>query len=438
MKAWAFAKLTDAHGDCPYFESCLPLEEAVYSPKYDTQKSIYEDLFKELKEAAAQLDENKDGFGSNDLIYGGDALKWKKLANSLRLRLALRVRYVDPAMATSQMSDLNESNLITSAEDNAYIMTADDYEENTNPNYRAPYSGLATQHVNMTKRTPCKTIIDIWQDNYDPRLKVFADTAPAAWPGTPGHEDIEHFGYRGPPILGLVPMEQKYPWHNQSISEFSLLMYAPVWPMSVLNSQEVYFALAEAALFGIKGSPADAQGFYEKGVTAALNWAVDWYDITSPQLTHCFSLWRPDSTADFVAEYADFHKITQEEVDAFVDSATVMTLAGTDEEKLEMIMEQKIAGFYPVQTWEAFCDWRRTGYPRVQVGDDDDQLRGVSPRRYIWPSSEQALNADSYNEALARIGGKDEMLVKVWWDANPLAPHEHPDPVLEMDQPWVQ
>ena len=56
----------------------------------------------------------------------------------------------------------------------------------------------------------------------------------------------------------------------------------------------------------------------------------------------------------------------------------------------------------------------------------------------MWPDSEQVLNEQSYTEALARIGGSDKMLVKVWWDANPLAPHEHPDPVPEQDAPYIQ
>ena len=88
LKVWAVANLTDTYGDVPYSESCLPQEQAVYQPKYDTQQSIYTDLFKELKEAAAQLDESiRKVMVSADLIYGGDVAKWKKLANSLRLRL---------------------------------------------------------------------------------------------------------------------------------------------------------------------------------------------------------------------------------------------------------------------------------------------------------------------------------------------------------------
>ena len=290
MKVWVFARLTDAYGDCPYFESNLPQEDAIYSPGYDTQKSIYEDMFKELKEAVAQLDDSKESFGGADLMYGGDVAKWEKLANSIRLRLALRVRYVDAGMASANMSDLNESNLITDPADNAFIMTAYDVVDNTNPNFRSQYSGLYTQGSSLTKRMPAKTIVDIWQDNSDPRLKVYADTAEAEWPGTPGYEEYDFFGYRGHTLLGFVPVEQKYPWGGGSTSRWSLLMYAPVWPMTVISSQEVYYALAEAALFGVKGSPADAQGFYEKGVTAALNWSLNWFDQTSGQLTDMFAL----------------------------------------------------------------------------------------------------------------------------------------------------
>jgi hypothetical protein len=335
------------------------------------------------------------------------------------------------------MSDLNESNLITSAEDNAFINTANDFIENTNPNYNAQYSGLNAVGSDLTKRYVTKTMVDIWQNNFDPRLKLFADTAEASWPQTPGYEDVDYFGYRGRPLLDQFVVQHKYPWGAESCSRWSLHYYAPVWPMPILSSQEVYFALAEAALFGIKGSAAEAQGFYEKGVKAALDWAVAWNDLIEPQLMDMFALYRPDWTAEQVAEYAAFHRVTQEEVDAFADTAAVMTLTGTVEEQHEMIMNQKIAGLYPTQEYEGWFEWRRTGYPRVLIGGDGDDLRGVPPRRFMWPDSEQTLNADSYNEAKARIGGTDGMLIKVWWDANPNAPHEHPGEVPWMDQPWI-
>ena len=440
MKVLAFARLTDRFGDVPYFESCLPQEQVVYSPQYDTQESIYIDLFKELREAAAQLDENQEAYGSNDILYGGDVAKWRKFANSIRLRLALRVRYVDQALATQEMSDLNESNLITSQEDNAFILTSLDLIENASRNYYDPdasWSGLYNTASELTKRHIGKTVLDIWQDNFDPRLKLYCDTAAASWPTTPGYDTIDYFGYRGHAVLGYVPVQEKYPYGSESASRVSLHYYAPIWPSVELTAHEVYFALAEAALFGIKGTAAEAQGLYDKGVKAALDWSVYWNDLIETQLPDMFGLYRPDSSAEFVAEYAEFHRVTQEEVDAFVDTATVMTLTGTDEEMLEMIMNQKIVGFFPTQTVEAYAEWRRTGYPRVLVGNDDDALHGVSPRRYLYPDSEQQLNAENLQIALGRMGGTDNMLSKMWWDTNPLAPHEHPDEVPWMEQPWV-
>ncbi|MBK7713725.1 MAG: SusD/RagB family nutrient-binding outer membrane lipoprotein [Bacteroidales bacterium] len=121
LKVWAVSKLTDTYGDVPYSESCLPKEQAILQPMYDTQQSIYADLFKELKEAAAQLDEAKVSYGSADLVYGGDPAKWRKLANSLRLRLALRVINVDKALATAQLSDLSEDDLLSTLGDDAFV-----------------------------------------------------------------------------------------------------------------------------------------------------------------------------------------------------------------------------------------------------------------------------------------------------------------------------
>ena len=126
-------------GMFPIPSLAYPRNMAIYQPKYDTQESIYKDLFKELKEAAAQLDEGKESYGSADLIYGGDVAKWRKLANSLRLRLALRVRYVDANLAREQLSDLTEADLMTALEDDAYIQNNTDYPDHLNPRYYPHY-----------------------------------------------------------------------------------------------------------------------------------------------------------------------------------------------------------------------------------------------------------------------------------------------------------
>ena len=79
LKVWVFSQTTDIYGDIPYFEANKVPDEAITSPKYDTQQSIYEDFFKELKEAAAELDAGKESYGSADFYYGGDVANGKNL-----------------------------------------------------------------------------------------------------------------------------------------------------------------------------------------------------------------------------------------------------------------------------------------------------------------------------------------------------------------------
>jgi hypothetical protein len=154
LKAWVYARVTEIYGAIPYSEACLPVEIAVLQPKYDSQKSIYEDIFKELKEAAAQLSTSLDDYGSADVMYGGDVDKWRKFANSLRLRYALRVRYADAGMASANMSDLSEANMITSGDDDAFILTTptvdfQNYAYTSLMNRGQPHSSELVKHLSI-------------------------------------------------------------------------------------------------------------------------------------------------------------------------------------------------------------------------------------------------------------------------------------------------
>ena len=125
----------------------------------------------------------------------------------------------------------------------------------------------------------------------------------------------------------------------------------------------------------------------------------------------------------------------QSEIDAFLASPTT-TLTGTDEEKLEQIINQKMIVLYP-NTLEGWSEWRRTGYPRVLVAPNEvSTLHGVSPRRKHYPNAERLVNSNNFKEAVGRMGGKDDLLTRVWWDANTAAPHPHPGTVETRATPW--
>ena len=430
MKVWAFAKVTDSYGDIPYFESCLPQDEAVYQPKYDSQQSIYEDFFIELKAAAAELDESKDSFGSADLMYGGDVVKWKKLANSLRLRLALRVRYADATLAAANMSDLTEADLITTREDEAYIFTSTDFVANQNSEYNriVDRGGMGETGCYNIGSTLMNILIGDGDPHNpsDPRIGIYADTAKATWI----EEYDTTFGYRGHDLLAWPEVENKYPYGGRSCSERPAFWNVAVYEKSVMKSSEVYFALAEAALFNIKAG--DANAYYQKGIDLAIEWTQTFYNDCAPQMYETIQIFDDSTwTVDEFNAYMAFKEITQSKIDAF-KALPGYTLSGTQEEQFEQLMNQKIVALYPDE-FQGWTEWRRTGYPRVLKGPSE---LAKSPRRYRWPTNEQSVNSESYAEALGRIGTDDEA-ANIWWDANPDAPHEHPGEVEWRAQPWV-
>ena len=439
MKAWSFARCTDIYGDIPYSESCLPISQAVYKPQYDEQKNIYTDLFKELKEAASQLDESKPTFEEADILYQGDVVKWRKFANSLRLRLAIRVRYADPALSASQMSDLEEADLITDAADDALVYTIADYPNHMN----SFYVDLVERGDIVQKNSVPKTFLDILigggdaHNPEDPRTKVYADTSMADWPGRPGFENVQPFGYRGIPLLGNCPVQQKNPYGAESVSRWSDLIWVQKIARPLFQASETYFILAEAALTGIKGSKADAQGYYHKGLQLAMAQSKLFYENSLPQLPEVRKLFKPDESEAQILEYIASKAITQIEIDDFLTSSPITTLNGTDEEQLEQIINQKMIALFP-QEHEAWAEYRRTGYPRVLVGDDADDLKGKMPRRMAWPDNEQTINGKEFSIAVEKIGGINTRSARFWWDANPNPIHPHREQVEWMEKGWLE
>ena len=433
MKVWYSSIITDAYGNTPYSEATLPFDEVVYNPGYDLQENIYIDLFKELKEAVADLDSGKESFGPADLIYGGDPAKWKKFGNSLRLRLALRVYYTDEALAKENVEDLEESDLILSRDEDASIFTLDDVADNRN-----------TRFVNITrygdgsdflKNLIGKTLLDNLQDNNDPRLKIYADTAKATFPGYMDH--VDYFGYRGMPLMdgSTIPQEQKYPYGHESVSRLSDWWYVPEIEMPVLKCSEVYFSLAEACLLNLTNI-GTANDYFRKGIQASMDWTVEFYEQGASQITKVTDLLYDWEAGDgMLEEYLDHKKITENEINDFIQSPAA-SLTGDDENKIEQIMVQKNITLFP-NGYEGWAEWRRTGYPRILISADNSAIGPNIPRRLGWPDDEMLLNEDNYNAAL-EIYGSNSVLVKMWWDVNPSAPHEHPGEVERMDTAWLR
>ena len=372
-KAWLFHMMTDSYGDIPYFEAAQDVRNVINQPKYDTQEAIYRDMLKELKEAAAQLGSQPEqlSFGNADILYGGDVASWRKFANSLRLRLAIRVRFADAALAAENINDVVNAPLIIENSDNATLRTLEPTASENTSNVNAVYTWGQT---NISPMYVGFAITDVMIPTDDPRMPVFFTAS------TDGNDS-----YRGRPIQ--LAQEQKVPYGGDMVATVGPILKANTYEIIVFNAAEVYLLRAEAAFAKI--TTEDDNSLYRTGIQKSM----------------------------------EQYEIDEEAVTAFL-SQPVGTLSGTEEERFENIVTQKyIAMFF--QGYQGWAEMRRTGYPKVWIGDEVGVSGGQIPRRFTYPNDEFLKNKENIDAAVARMGG-DNLTTKVWWDKRPGLPYIHP------------
>ena len=371
MRVFVFSRLTDLYGDIPYSEAGKAVLEEILTPKYDPQSEIYADLLKELEESAAALGSGTSGFGSADIIFNGDQGKWKRLANSLMLRLGMRLIKVDPAGAQAWATKAIAGGVMESNDDIFFVPhTEGPAGVNQNGN------GEVFQADGNPRLS--KTFVDFMQSGNDPRLPILGarrgdgSTDPADLQGFPNGLDAQM-------LMDMTGEENTdaYAEPNRSI------ITGLDAPMIFQTYAEVEFMLAEANVrWGIAG---DAETHYNNGVTAAMK---------------TLSLYGDAGVIDDAA-IADYLVANP------YDAANA----------LEQINTQYWAATF-LNEYESFSNWRRTGFPvLVPVNYPGNVTGGTIPRRMSYSESEQTNNPDNYAEAVSRQG-PDELTTRVWWDAN--------------------
>lgn len=180
MRAYIFSVITDMWGDVPYFNA-LKGGEAI-QPVYDSQQDIYNDLVAQLEQAAALFDDAGDDLGNGDVLFGGDITKWRKFANSLRMRMLNRMSGVNPSAKATLESMLNASvPMLASNDDNASLVYIGDVSY-SNPLYANKHFSARNDHAIS------KTMVDLLTSLNDPRLAVYAEPTgndPAVYNGQP-------------------------------------------------------------------------------------------------------------------------------------------------------------------------------------------------------------------------------------------------------------
>ena len=245
-KSWIFQQLTDLWGDVPYSEALRGDEEGGGTPAYDTQESIYTDLFLQLADAASRLAPSGEGFGVGDLIYGNDFVKWERFANSLRMRLAMRLSEISPATAQTEFIAANTAGGFQSNADNATLEWAGAPHEN--PMYE---NWLGRDDHGISE-----TLVDTLLSLADPRLPLYAELTEV---------DGVYRGHQN----GMDDLPAGF-----SMGEFSRI--GNFWredgagtPTLIMTYSEVLFLQAEAAQRGwIAGNAAQ---LYADAITANMN-----------------------------------------------------------------------------------------------------------------------------------------------------------------------
>lgn len=373
-RALIFHRLTDLYGDVPYSQAGLGFYQQIYTPAYDAQADIYNDMLKELEEAGNALDPAADAV-TGDLIYNGDIAKWKKFANSLMLRLAMRYTKRDIGKAQAWAEKAASRGVMTSNDDNAYIL-GDASTDRQTPCRNSIVMNLSYEIPNMRLS---ETFVGWMKSHSDPRLFVFGEntdgtTDPNATVGMPNGYDLT-----SQPISSAPG----YPGSVDAYLRPRLSVIGKLnGPTFIQTYAEVELLLAEAAKRGwnVGGT---AQSHYEAGVRAALM-HLSQYDATGA--------------------------ITSAQADAYLVANPY-----NDANALTQINEQYWACTF-LNEYEAFANWRRTGIPALTPTTfPGDITNGQIPRRMRYPTGEYSANGNNLSAALSRQGA-DLNTTHVWWD----------------------
>ncbi|MFD1315876.1 SusD/RagB family nutrient-binding outer membrane lipoprotein [Namhaeicola litoreus] len=386
-KVLVFSRLTDAYGDIPYSEAAKGFIEGIRFPKYDTQESIYADMLRILEESSNILAKGgENSFGQGDVVYGGDTMKWKKFANSLMLRLAMRMVKVDPAAAQAWASKAIDAGVMESNDDIAYMRfeSTAGYGGVFGPTVNPISRSFASRFGNQVKMAG--TFIDFMKERNDPRVSVLSSTTAGETDfdlqvGQP-NEDRSRTSANSKPNMKIFGGLVGWSWFRSEGNYDA--------PFFFQTYAEVELMLAEAAYrWGLAGG--DVEDHYNKGVTSAMTY-LKLYEAAA--LTQ-----------------AGEATITQAQIDAYLEENPFNA-----NEALKMINEQYWVASFPngLETW---ANWKRSGYPELVPQEFNwSETDGGIPRRFTYPATERANNPDNLQEAIDRQG--DQLTTRIWWDVN--------------------
>lgn len=437
-RVYLTAVLADIYGDVPASEAGLGYIAGISTPKYDTVEELYNWFFEELTACEALLGTGTDNISGDVTSMGGDVAQWKKYANALRMRYAMRISDVNPQKAQDEFEKAVAAGAISSAADDAYIKYADspytyydganDYDFRTNALSEILYGQDATsptfvsstlfyqlqrtadprlyricRHYYNIKRSQVKPDKEENIDLTDEVLAYFERTQTGEEPCNPGA--AWYSDWMNVPATSELPTLQKKAdmdantYDNSDFRaramrpQLNIDFEMPNTPGDLMSYAEVEFLLAEAKTKGWNVS-GDAESHYEAGVRASMQLLNNHY-LTS-------------------------NKISDDEINAFIAHNPL------GDNPKETINTQAWI-LHMMNPSEAWANMRRSDYPaildRTRLGiftngftyTDADM---TMPNRLRYPELEGQYNSANYKAAIERMGGTDNWHSKLYWDKN--------------------
>lgn len=389
VKVAAMQRITDMYGPLPYTR----FGNGEVQIPYDSQKEVYAKFFEELENATKELNDfyNKDNaatiMAKYDFIYSGNVKQWIKFANTLKLRLAMRIRFTDYNVNGKTPQILAEEaiahpvGVMTSVQDVARLMHSEDMS------YRHPLYVIGEGEFDDARMG---ATMDSYLNGYnDPRRSTYFKMASTG----------KYTGVR----TGIDMDVSKYAGKE---APFSKLNFGPNNDLVWMNPAEAYFLRAEGALLGWNMNGA-AKDLYEQGVRTSFE-----YTGASGVDTYL------QNEIDVPVAYEDPQNAGNNS--PLLGKITIKWKADAAKEvNLEQIITQKWIAIFP-DGQEAWSEFRRTGYPKIFPVVKNPTSSGINTniqvRRIPFPSTEYSDNAVNMPQAKALLGGEDNGGTKLWWD----------------------
>lgn len=384
IKVEGMHRTTDMYGPLPYTN----FGNSAMQSKYDSQRDIYYKFFEELNESIQILTDFNAKFPSAtalanyDFVYGGNIRNWIKFANSLKLRLAIRIAYTDAAKAkTEAESAVNHSvGVMTNSNEIAAL------QHTSNLVYNHPLAIISGNFNDVRMGANMESYLVGYGD---PRLsKYFHLSSDGAYHG----------------IRNGINITNKSTYSEGPFSSLSTVSSSPIiW----LNPSEVYFLRSEGALRGWNMG-GTAQNLYESGIRVSfeLNGLIS---FTSDYI---------ENEVSIPANYVD-PRNSGNSINALSTVTIKWDENSSFENKLERIITQKWIAVYP-DGQEAWSEFRRTQYPRifpVVVNNSQGTINtNTQIRRIPFPASEYQNNGSAVRQAASLLSGADNGGTKLWWD----------------------